>query len=100
MTSKQNDYSHERAAKAGKALMEFDAVAQNWRASTITLVGLSIRVPREDGDDYLMTLRGVNESGGPVVAFHGAYNMLELWISAWGRFSNGTLKWRDDDWER
>lgn len=99
MPSAQNDYSDDRCRKAGRALLEFDAVMQGYRQSQVELTGLSIRAPRVEGEDYLMTLRAVDDAGAPLVGWNGAYNLLELWISSWGRFSNGKLKWREDDRE-
>lgn len=100
MTAKQNDYSQERQQAAGQAIMNFDAVAQGWRDMQPQLVGVSIRCPRAVGDDYLMTLRAVTSEGNPVVAFHGGFNLLELWLGAWNRYKNQSLTWRDDEWER
>lgn len=100
MTGPQNDFSAERQQKCGQAVMQFDAIAQGWRVSSYELCGFSVRTPRAEGEDFLLTIRALDGEGAPVVAFHNASNLMELWIGAWGRFSNGQLKWKPDNWGR
>lgn len=100
MTAKQNDFSAERQQRAGLALQQLDALAQGWRSVEYELLGLSIKCPRSEGDDYLVTVRALDAAGQPVVAFHGAYNLLELLIGVSNRISNGGLRWKVDEWGR
>ena len=100
MTSKQNDFSAERQARAGLAVMRLDAVLLGWRQSDYEVTGLSIRAPRGEGDEYLVTIRALGSDGGPVVAFHSSYNLMELLIGLENRLSNGDLRWKPDMWGR
>lgn len=80
--------------------MLIDATMQGWRTVTIQLVGFSVRGPRSDGDEYLVTLRGVDEAGAPVVAFQNGTNLLDVMTTIGSRLANGSFKWRPDEFGR
>jgi len=89
-----------RAERAGRALMHFGAVAQGYRDVTVDLVGFSIRCPKAQGGEFLMTLRGSDDAGAPLVAFHTSDSLEGLWNSLWVRYDGGDLRWKADEWER
>ena len=96
----QNKPPSELAALAGKALLEFDAVCQGYREQDGDLAGFSIRCPKARGGEYLITIRGLDDAGAPVVAFHTADSLNGLWASLWVRYKNGDLKWKEDTWAK
>lgn len=60
------------------------------------IIGFSVRGPRTEEEDLLLTLRGINGEGAPVVAFFGGPNLGVLFISVENQLYNGTVKWRPD----
>jgi len=64
------------------------------------VVGLSVRPPNREKDDFLVVLRGLDAEGAPVVAFHGALSLLDALAGAGERLRNGTLTWRADEFRR
>lgn len=62
----------------------------------VQVTGLSVRPPRYEGDETLVVLRGEDEAGLPLVAFHSAYMLTDAIAGCWTRHKNGTLKWRED----
>lgn len=66
----------------------------------VEVVGLSIRPPTVDKPDFLVVLRGLDAEGAPVVAFHGADDLVGALGGAGERLRNGTLRWRPDEFGR
>ncbi len=89
-----------KATLAGTALQHFDAVCQGYRDVTGEIIGFSIRGPKVRGGEFLVTIRGLDEEGGPVVAFHTSDTLDGLWSTLWARYKSEDLKWRADTWER
>lgn len=99
------DHKHEVAADArqkrsGRALERLTFMATRVGPSGLELVGMSVRFPREDGEDFLVTLRALDEAGAPVVAFHGAATLEDAVMGVVNRIDNGSLSWRADQWGR
>jgi hypothetical protein len=86
----------ERYYRVGLAVADLGLWLEGSRGLTVELVGLSVRGPRSSGDDVLVTLRGLNEDGLPVVAFSGGSCLEDALVTALNRANNGTLKWRED----
>lgn len=100
MTAPQNDFSERRLQQGGNSVQVLDGLFQGWHTTDKEYVGMSVRFPRTEGDDYLATLRALDSDGQPIVCFHGAYNLLELLIGLRKRIDAGTLKWKPDEWGR
>lgn len=86
----------ERFTEAGRSLANIGRAMEGYRQLSVAVVGLSVRGPRVRGDEYLLVVKGLSEDGGPLVAFLSAISLDELFRSADAKLSNGTLKWRDD----
>lgn len=81
----------------GWAVSSLSAAMQGYRQLAVVLVGFSVRAPKGRGDEFLMVIRGEDEAGAPVVAFHSAMSLGETFSGAEARLSNGTLRWREDE---
>jgi hypothetical protein len=100
MTSKQNDYSEEAFRAAGEALAQIGRAMEGYRDLALDIVGLSIRAPRVRGDEYFLTVRGLDAEGERWVAFHSAFTLTDLMRGLEGRLRSGTLKWKEDKFKR
>ena len=86
--------------KIGSSLSRLDHIdSSGWRGN-VELRGLSLRVPQQVGGEWLVVIRGLDHEGGPVVAFHSALGGAEALAGAVERMSNGSLKWKPDDYAR
>lgn len=93
-------YTHEYFEAAGVALGQVGRALEGYRDLSVQLVGLSVRGPQAEGGEMLMTLRGLDESGGRVVAFQTAMTLIELFRGLEGRLESGTINWRPDAFVR
>jgi hypothetical protein len=100
MTSKQNDYSAEAAARTGEAIAELSAHMTGYREWPVRITGLSIRGPRFKDDEFLVTVRGVDVEDARFVAFHSAFELGDCLRGVVARAKNGTLKWKVDEFDR
>lgn len=100
MGKKAADYSEERFTLAGEALGHLDACVHEYREVAHVIKGFSVRCPQQRGGEYLLTCRALDEDDEPVVCFHGASQLTDLWIGFWNRFINGDLKWKEDTWAK
>lgn len=66
--------------------------------STNEVVGLSVRPPKEDGGEFLITVRGFGSDGTPLVAFHAAFSLSDGFRGLEARLRNGSLGWKIDEW--
>lgn len=85
-----------RWEEAGRAVDELGLAMSGYRSLAVTITGISVRAPKERGDDFLITLRGEDGAGARVVAFHGSPDLLDAVRGAVNRIMNGSLKWRED----
>lgn len=60
------------------------------------LSSLSIRGPRDIGDEFLVVARREDEEGTPQVSFHSSEGLVGLLTGLSNRMANGTLKWHTD----
>lgn len=88
----------ERAERVGMAVMDLSAAMQGYRSWTMDVVGLSIRAPKVRGDEFLVTVRGLDSDGAPYVAFHSAVELDDALSGLHARLLNGSLKWRPDEY--
>lgn len=100
MPRPQNDYSKEAFDAAGLALGQIGRAMEGFRDLAVDVIGLSIRGPRSQGDEFFVTVRGLDADGQRWVAFHSAFTLTDLIRGVDARLSNGTLKWREDQFER
>lgn len=100
MAKAQNDFSDEAFRAAGEALAQVDRAMSGYRDLALDIVGLSIRGPRVRGDEYFLTVRGVDGEGERWVAFHSAFTLTDLFRGLEGRLRSGTLKWKEDQFKR
>jgi hypothetical protein len=94
--ARQNKALSVRWEEMGRALDELGLAMSGYRSLTVEVVGLSIRPPAGAGGDFLLTVRGVDEAGARVVAFHGSPDLGDALRGLHNRIMNGSLKWRPD----
>jgi hypothetical protein len=85
-----------RWTEIGRAVDDISLALTGYRSLTVDVVGISIRPPTVAGGDFLLTVRGTDEAGGPVVAFHGSPDLGEAFRGLDNRLLNGSLRWRPD----
>lgn len=88
----------ERFEETGRCLMNLGRAMEGYRDLGVSITGLSLRGPRVRGDEYLLTIKGLSEDSEAVVSFLSAVSIDELFRAADAKLSNGTLKWREDQW--
>ena len=86
--------------RVGSAIRRLERHFEYHKEYAVQLVGFSLRAPRAEGEEFLLTLRGLGDDGGPVVAFHSAPYLPDVFTGAVNRLNNGTLKWKPDAWGR
>jgi hypothetical protein len=89
-----------RQRNEGRALMRLTYLMNEGLANGWELMGLSVRKPREEGQDYLITLRALSHDGQPVIAFSGGAGLGDAFVTLVNRLENGSLKWREDEFGR
>jgi hypothetical protein len=60
--------------------------------------GMSIRFPKEQHGEFLITIRSESDQGEPIVAFHGGNSLSDALAGLSERLRNGTLKWKIDQY--
>lgn len=70
------------------------------RDLVVDVTGLSIRGPRTETDGFFIVIRGTDEEGTPVVAFHDGATLEDALLGVHNRLSNGTFKWRVDEYAK
>ncbi len=83
--------------EAGITLYQAEARLASADADGLTVKGVTIRVPKDHGEDYLVTFRA-RVDGTDCVAFHGAMSFAEAVTGALRRLYNRSLKWREDEY--
>lgn len=87
-----------RWEEIGRAVDEIGLALMGYRSLSVDVVGLSVRSPKVQGGDFLITLRGFGDDGGPLVAFHGSPDLGECFRGMHNRLMNGSLRWRVDEY--
>lgn len=100
MAKQQNDFGAEAQQQTGYSVMYLGVAMQGMRDLEITPIGISIRGPRTQGDEFLATLRGVDADGARWVAFHSAFELAELLRGVESRLRNGSHRWKEDQYAR
>lgn len=85
-----------RLAKEGEGVALYDHImSEHWRGQ-IEVLSLSLRAPQSRGGEFLVVLRGLDEEGAPVVAFHSAGSAGEALAGAARRVQSGHIRWKPD----
>lgn len=90
----------ERNRRAGRALEMLGSRMSGGFNAGWEIMGLSVRKPRIEGEDFLITVRALTPDGQPVVAFSGGAFLDDAFVTLVNRIANGTLKWREDQFGR
>lgn len=96
--ARRDDDLFKRWKRAGRAVQYLSFCLEGERDISVELSGLTIRAPKEEGGEILVVLRGLDEEGAAVVAFHSAFSLDEALVGVENRLANGSLKWRIDEW--
>ena len=99
MTTKRNEvrYGQEQFERIGEALEQIGRACEGYRELSVQPTGMSIRAPRSREGEYLVVIRGEDNEGMPVVAFNSGHSIGEAVRGVEARLSNGTLRWREDE---
>lgn len=87
-----------RWREIGKAADEIGLAMSGYRSLAVDVLAFSVRGPQAQGGDFLITVRGVDADGAPVVAFHGSPDLGEALRGLQNRLLNGSLRWRPDEY--
>ena len=98
--SKEDTFTHEYFERAGVAVSSIEMAMIGKRQLAVLVEGLSVRAPAVDGGEFLITVRGTDHEGLPVVAFHSSVSLVDALTGVDARLSNGTFKWREDEYRR
>lgn len=79
----------------GVLLGRVDSYLDKYAEDDILVMGFSIRVPQDIGDEYLLTIRAIVADEAKV-AFHAAATFEELIVGLSKRLQNRSLRWKDD----
>lgn len=83
----------------GIALGRVDTYLDAYAEDDIFVLGMSIRIPQDVGEDYLVTVRA-STTEGAVVAFHSAASFDEVIVGLSNRLQNKSLRWKDDQYSK
>jgi hypothetical protein len=89
-----------RWERGGKGLDYLSLAMTGYRELSVEIQGFSIKPPQAEGGEFLLVLRGLDGEGRPVVAFHSATELCEVFAAVMNRLRNGTLTWRPDQFAR
>lgn len=91
------DSAQERCLKGIRFL---DRALSGHTVADVELVGISIRGPKGENEEFLITVRGLGSDGQALVAWHSASSLWDLIAGVATRLGNGSLKWKPDEWGR
>lgn len=83
--------------RLGQHLVRFEGMVEQLFEEDIEIQGMSIRVPQEEGQDYLVTVRAFEE-GKKVVAFNSGATFAEVLRGTLARLQNRSLRWKADSY--
>ena len=98
--NKGEAYTHEYFEGVGVAVGQLSRVMEGYRELSVFIRGFSCRGPAVEGGDFLLTVRGENAEGLPVVAFISGSTVPELFRSLEGRLAAGQVQWKPDKFAR
>ena len=84
--------------RLAQQLVRFEPLLERMFDEDIVIFGLSVRVPNEVGQDYLLTVRA-QVDGKKVVGFNTANTLSEVVRSAVARLENRSMRWKGDQYE-
>jgi hypothetical protein len=90
----------DRATRCGNKMARLSTYLTGRPIGGYDILGLSIRGPKEPGDDVLITVRALAPDGSPVVGFHGSPSLDEAFVGLVNRLENGNLRWKADTWAK
>lgn len=80
---------------AAEALVRFEGVLDKLRHDEVEMISVTIRLPKFDGDEYLLIARFTRD-GERLVAFRSAEWLVELWVGFFRAIRHGNLKMKED----
>jgi len=89
-----------RWEKGGRGLDYVSLAMTGYRDLAVQVHGFSVKPPQAEGGEFLLVLRGLDGEGAPVVAFHSATELCEVFSGVANRLANGSLVWRPDQYAR
>lgn len=85
-------------ARAELAVQVMDRVAQGYTYGGVEVETVKFKLPGDSMSEGLVVVTGTCEDGSPVVAFHKAVSFPEMFMGMVARLTNGSLKWRPDEY--
>lgn len=92
----ENEARAKYLAVVGSSIDEVSLGLLGHRSISTDIVGISLRGPRTEDEEILMTVRGLSDDGSPVVAFLVGPNLGGLFVSLAAALRAGKLHWRED----
>lgn len=86
--------------QAGLAAEKIGEALHGVRTLQVDIVGLSIRAPRSQDEDILVTIRGVDGEGAPVVAFYAGQYLTGILVGIETQIKRGDMRWKPDQFAR
>jgi len=83
--------------RMGATLMRAEVVFDRLFESEVELLRISVKVPTQQGEDYLAVVTAY-ENGSRVVGFHGAATFAECVEGCLNRLTNRSMKFRPDQY--
>lgn len=83
--------------RAAEQLLRLDRVLERLWDEGRRVLSMSVRMPREYGDDVLVVIR-CDYDGAREVAFVSSDSVLDAVRKAAASLENGSVKWRDDEY--
>lgn len=96
MTQQEPRHHQSESELLQDAIRGISKALMGQRDLLVDLTGISMRAPKDTGEELLLVIRGVDAEGMHVVAFHSAFSLAEALRGLAARLSNGTLRWRED----
>lgn len=86
-----------QALKVAAALDWLDYSIREDDEREIWVIGLRVKFPEHEGEDYLVVMKGDSNKGNHV-AFHAADGLAEALRGAAERYKNKKLVWKEDQY--
>lgn len=101
MTAKKDSKFDNRdpVRDAGRALVDWERLWVRRAEQGLSIIGLSIRMPRFEGDEYFLVIRAENNESR-VVAFRSADTLDVLLVSFVRAVRHDTIKFKEDKYEQ
>lgn len=83
--------------RAAEQMLRFERVAARLWDDGIVLKGMSVRLPKVPGGDFLVVVRA-DKDGSAAVCFVGSDSLMDVVRKTVATLENGTAKWKDDEY--